>query len=74
MPKPNPPRHLSTLPFSALDVVAHEAIAVQIEAFSFLQVGDGFQKRQKVPFALEDCLPIVATIDYVVNQAVGDGS
>ena len=25
-------------------------------------------------FALEDCLPIVATIDYVVNQAVGDGS
>jgi hypothetical protein len=55
-------------------MVGHEAIAVQVERFSLLQIRDGLQKRQKIPLASENRLVIVAAIDDVVNQTVGDRS
>ena len=55
-------------------MVGHEAIAVQVERFSLLQIGNRLQKRLKISFTLENRLAIVAAIDDVVNQAVGDRS
>ena len=57
-----------------MDVVAHKAIAVQVEWFSLLQVRDRFQKRRIVAFAVKNRLAIVATVDDVVNQSVGNGA
>ena len=57
-----------------IGAVAHEAIAIQVERFSLLQIRDGLQKRQKISLTIENRLVIVAAVDAVVNQAVGDRS
>ena len=57
-----------------MDVVVHQAIAVQFEWPWLFQVGHVAEKRDVVSFVKEDRLPDVATIDNVVDQAVGDRS
>jgi hypothetical protein len=57
-----------------MDVVAHKAIAVQLECFALLQVGDGLEERRLVALGLKNGLAVIATVDDVVNQSVGDGA
>jgi len=55
-----------------VDVVAHQTIAKEIEGLALLEIGDGLEERRKVASGRKDVLTIVATIDYVVDQAIGD--
>ena len=57
-----------------MDVVSHKAIAVQLEWFPLLVVGDGLEKGGVVSLAVKHRLAIIATVDDVVDQAVGNGA
>jgi hypothetical protein len=57
-----------------VNVVAHQAIAVQVKRFSLLEVGNRSEERPVVAFAKEHRLAVVAPINHVVDQAVGDGT
>jgi len=41
---------------------------------TLLEIRDRFQKRLEVSFAAEDRLAVVATVDDVVDQSIGDGT
>jgi hypothetical protein len=61
-------------PQEQMKVIAHQAIAVELERLAVLEVGKRGEKGLKVGRLAKDTLAIVATIDYVVNQAVVDWS
>ena len=54
-------------PDQQMEVVVEQAIAVQLEWLTFLEVGHGREKCSEVSLLEEDRLPIVATIDHVVD-------
>ena len=55
-------------------MIAHRAVAVQIEWLAFFQIGDGVEKSDVIAFVAKDRLPVIATIDYVVHKPVVDRS
>ena len=51
-----------------MEVVSHKAIAVELEWFPLLEVGEGLEKGGVVSFAVKHRLAIIATVDDVVDQ------
>ena len=61
-------------PQHQMKMVAHQAVAVQLKRLACLQVGQRGEERLKIGRLAENQLAVVAQIDDVVNQAVGDRS
>lgn len=57
-----------------MDVIAHQAITVQVEGLALLQIGHGLQKGQIIAFAAKNRLPVVAAVDHVIHKPVVDRS
>jgi hypothetical protein len=57
-----------------MDMIAHQAIAVQIERLAFLEVGDGLEEREIVTVAVKYRLAVVSAVDHVIDQPVIDRS
>ena len=55
-----------------MDVVAHQTIAVKPEGLPYLRVRNRLEEGVEVSFALKNRLSIVAAVDHVVDEAVGD--
>ena len=57
-----------------MDVVGHEAVAVELERLPLLQVGEGLEEGGVVVVVEEDRCAVVAAVDDVVDEPVVDGS
>jgi len=57
-----------------MDMIAHQTITEQLERLSLFQVADRLEESRIVALAEEHGLPVVATIDHVVDQAGGNGT
>src|SRR5262245_3040273 len=51
-----------------VDVVRHQAVAIQLERLPLTQVRCGLEESLKIRAVEEDLLPVVPTIHDVVNQ------
>ena len=52
-----------------MNVVVHQAIAIELERLALFQLGQRLKKRLEVGLLVKHVLPVVATIDDVVDQA-----
>jgi len=53
--------------YQQVKMIAQQAITVELERLALLQFAERVQKRLKVARFAKHILPIVATIDHVVN-------
>jgi hypothetical protein len=60
-------RHL-LWPDQQVNVVTHQAIAIQLEGMAFLEMGESVEKRLNIAGPVKDTLPIVATVDDVSRE------
>ena len=54
-----------------MDVIAHQAISVQVERHAFLQIGHRLEECAIVSVAVEHRLAVVAAVDDVVHKTIG---
>jgi hypothetical protein len=57
-----------------MEMVRHAAITVQAERIASLRLGQGGQEGAEVVGGEEDAGAVVAAVEGVVQQAVGDGT
>jgi hypothetical protein len=57
-----------------VDVVSHKAVAVQLERLPLLQVSQGLEEGDIISLLFEHRLAIVATVNHVVGQTIGNRS
>lgn len=57
-----------------MDVISHQAIAVQLKPLPFFEVPEGLEKGEIIAVVKKHGLAVVATIDYVVHQPIGNWS
>jgi hypothetical protein len=57
-----------------MDVVSHKAVAVQLKRLPLLQVSQGLEEGDIIPLLFEHRLAIVATVNHVVGQTIGNRS
>jgi len=57
-----------------MKMVAHQAVAIELERLARLQVGNHLEKGAVIGLLVEDVLAVVATIDDVVHEAFVDQS
>ncbi len=57
-----------------VDVVGHEAVAVELEGAGTLKVAEGVEEGNVVAIGVEDGGAVVAAVDDVVDEAITDRS
>ena len=55
-----------------MDMIAHQAVAVQFKRFALLEVGNGLEKSHIIAFVAKNRLAVVATIDPMIHPSVVD--